>query len=72
MLPNNSPENIPISVLRKLPAGSFIGLKEIKDMYGRPCTAIIWFFYEKFSCSHRTSYFDLETGDYLGEYIFRR
>lgn len=58
---------IPVSTIRKLPPGGFIaGIEEDeKDMYGNSHVAIVWRFRD-FS-GPRIAYFDINTGEYIGD-----
>ena len=47
---------------QELPAGKFVRFEAVKDMDGVGHNAVIWDF------GHRRAAFDIETGEYLGEY----
>ena len=57
---------ITLDVLIRLPeGGKALFVEEVQDMSGNTHEAIVWSYHDEFG--RRRSYFDIDTGEYLGE-----
>lgn len=59
--------SISAAVLRKLPWGKVLRITKTTDMDGNERDAILYGFHDETYRDLRQSYFDLYTGEYLGE-----
>lgn len=57
--------NISVEVLTKLPTGKVMEVTKINDQYGVEHDAIRYSFHDEWG--GRVAYFDVNTGEYLGE-----
>jgi len=54
--------------LREMPTGKFVRFQPIEDLDGKPRQAVVWDFVD--GCwGRRRAYFDVSTGEYLGDTI---